>query len=54
MIDRREGIVLEQIVDRDRALMLDVRGGAADRAFVERDLDETLLGCSGLSPLIGG
>src|SRR5262249_55230268 len=37
-------IVFEEIIDRDRALVLDVGRGAADRAFVERHLDETLLG----------
>ena len=41
--DRRERVVLEQVVDRDRALVLDVGAGAADRALVERDLDEALL-----------
>ena len=41
--DRREGVLLEQIVDRDRALVLDVRVGAADRFFVERDGDQALL-----------
>ena len=29
--DRREDVLLEQIVDRDLALVLDVRIGAADR-----------------------
>ena len=38
--DRREGVLLEQIVDRDRALVLDVRIGAADRSFVEGDGDQ--------------
>src|SRR5262249_46856728 len=41
VIDRRERIVLEQIVDCDAALMLDLWAGSSDRAFVERDLDET-------------
>src|SRR3954468_1598019 len=44
MVDRRERVVFEQIVDRDRALMLDVGTGAADRAFVQRDLHEALGG----------
>src|ERR1043165_5731970 len=43
IIGRRERILFQEIVDRDRALMLDVGRGAADRAFVERHLDETLL-----------
>ena len=38
--DRRERIFLEQIVDRDRALVLDVGAGAADRVLVERHRDE--------------
>jgi hypothetical protein len=42
VIDRRERIVLDQVVDRDRALVLDVRAGAPDGAFVQRDLDEPL------------
>ena len=33
-------VLLEQVVDRDRALVLDVGAGAADRAFVERHRDE--------------
>src|ERR1700738_5325352 len=41
-IDEREGIVLQEIVDRDRALVLDVLAGAADRGLVERDLDQAL------------
>ena len=41
--DRREGVLLEQIVDRDLALVLDVRVGAADRFLVEGDGDEALL-----------
>src|SRR5262249_56724156 len=41
--DRCERVVLEQVVDRHRALVLDVGAGAADRALVERDLDEALL-----------
>ena len=40
VIDRRECVVFQEIVDRDRTLVLDVRTGAADRAFVQRDLDE--------------
>src|SRR4029077_127081 len=48
VIHRRERIVLDQIVDRDRALVLDVGAGAADRTFVQRDLDEALPGTAAL------
>src|SRR5262245_21704723 len=41
--DRRERVLLEQVVDRDRALVLDVGARAPDRVLVERDLDEVLL-----------
>ena len=37
MIGRREDVVLDQIVDRDRALMLDIGPGPPDRMLVERD-----------------
>jgi hypothetical protein len=40
----RKGVVLEQVVDRDRTLVLDVGVGAADRILIERDRDETLAG----------
>ena len=44
-------VLLEQIVDRDRALVLDVGTGAADRFLVERHRDEALLGGSpGVAP----
>src|SRR5271165_3660055 len=36
-----ERILLDQIVDRDRALMFHVAAGAADRGLVQRDRDET-------------
>ncbi len=42
VVERREGVVLEQIVDRDRALVLDVAVGAADRILVERDRDQAV------------
>src|SRR5690348_10266958 len=42
VIDRGERIVLEEIIDRDGALMLDIRRRSSDRPFVERHLDETL------------
>ena len=41
--ERLEGVFLEQIVDRDRAFVLDIGIGAADRVFVERHLDEMAL-----------
>ena len=46
--DRREGVLLEQIVDRDRALVLDIGPGAADRVLVERHRDEATCDCLGL------
>ena len=46
---RREAVLFEQVEDRDRALVLDVGVGAADRVFVERDLDQTVR----RSPLAG-
>ena len=48
MPDRRERVLLEQVVDRDLALVLDVRIGAADRFFVELDRDEALLARAGV------
>src|SRR5215470_6957828 len=33
---RRERVLLEKIVDRDRALVLDIGAGAADRALIKR------------------
>src|SRR5919108_4100035 len=39
----RKGVVFEQIVDRDRALVLDVGIGAADRRFVEGHRNEAIL-----------
>jgi hypothetical protein len=38
---RREHVLLQEVVDRDRALVLDIGIGTTDRAFVERDSDET-------------
>ena len=52
--DRRERIVLEQIVDRDRALVLDVGTGAADRSLVERHRDEPVAGRLALACVIAG
>jgi hypothetical protein len=37
--DRLEAVLLDQVEDRDRALMLDVGRGAADR-FVQLDVDQ--------------
>ena len=42
---RRERVLLEQIVDRDRALVLDVGARAADRSLVERHRDEAVWTC---------
>src|SRR4051794_31986375 len=39
---RRKGVLLDQVVDRDRALVLDVGVGTADGFFVERNLDQML------------
>lgn len=39
---RREQVLFDQIVDRDRALMLDVGPGTADRVLVERDRDDAI------------
>src|SRR5260370_26191126 len=43
VVVRGKGIVFEQIVDRDRALVLDVGIGAPNRIFVERHRDEAVL-----------
>ena len=39
---RREQVLLDQIVDRDRAFMLDVGAGAADQFLIERDRDNAV------------
>jgi hypothetical protein len=46
--DRRKDVLLEQIVNRDLALVLDVLVGAADRCLVEGDGDQALLARGGL------
>ena len=38
----RKGVVLEQVVDRNRALVLDVGVGAAHRVLIERDRNQTV------------
>src|SRR5262249_17887220 len=38
----REAVLLQEVVDRDRTLVLDVRVGAADRILVERDRHEAI------------
>ena len=44
--DRREGILLDQVVDRDRALVLDIEARAPDRFLVERHRDDAIgIGC---------
>src|SRR6202035_1691748 len=40
---RREQVLLDQIVDRDRALMLDVGTGTPDRFLIERHRDDAIL-----------
>ena len=40
---RREQILLDQVVDRDRALMLDVGPGTPDRFLVERHRDDAVV-----------
>src|SRR5713101_6792172 len=44
--DRREAVLLEQIEDGDRALVLDVGIAAHNAALVEGDLGDTLVGIS--------
>ena len=40
---RREQVLLDQVVDRDRALMLDVGAGTPDRFLIERHRDDAVL-----------
>ena len=40
---RREQVLLDQIVDRDRALMLDIGPGTPDRFLVERHRDDAVV-----------
>ena len=40
---RREQVLLDQIVDRDRALMLDIGTGTPDRFLVERHRDDAIV-----------
>ena len=40
---RREQVLLDQIVDRDRAFMLDVGTGTPDQFLVERHRDDAIL-----------
>ena len=40
---RREQVLLDQIVDRDRALVLDVGTGTPDQFLVERHRDDAIL-----------
>src|SRR5437588_11673738 len=42
MPDRREAVLLDEVVDRDRALVLDVGARATDRAFIEDDGDQAM------------
>ena len=52
--DRRERVLLDQIVDRDRALVLDVGAGAADRVLVERHGDEPVADWLACARVIAG
>ena len=40
---RREQVLLDQIVDRDRALMLDIGTGTPDRFLIERHRDDAVV-----------
>src|SRR3981081_15199 len=40
---RREQILFDQIVDRDRALVLDIGAGTPDRFLIERHRDDAIL-----------
>ena len=46
IVDRREAVFLDQVEDRDRALMLDVGRRTANR-FVEDDIDQLGVGATG-------
>ena len=40
---RREQVLLDQIVDRDRALMLDIGTGPPDQFLIERHRDDAVV-----------
>src|SRR4051794_15450075 len=40
---RREQVLFDKVVDRDRALVLDVRAGTPDRFLVQRHRDDAVL-----------
>src|SRR5665647_829751 len=40
---RREQVLFDQVIDRDRALVLDVRPGTPDRFLIERHRDDAVL-----------
>src|ERR1700684_600672 len=40
---RRKQVLLHQVIDRDRALVLDVRAGPPDRFLIERHRDDAVL-----------
>ena len=48
---RHEQVLLDQIVDRDRALMLDVRPRPPDRFLIERHRDHAVVGIVALRGL---
>jgi len=41
---RREQVLLHEVIDRDRPLMLDVGTGTPDRFLIERHRDDAILG----------
>src|SRR5450631_1661293 len=45
--DRRESIFLQEVVDRDRTLVLDIGAGAADRFLIQRYRREPRLAAGG-------
>src|SRR5262249_20128315 len=49
-----EQVLLDEIVDRDRAFMLDVRPGTPDRFLVERHADDAIVGIIALGIAVGG
>ena len=48
--NRREAVLLQQIEDRDRALVLDLGVAAHDGVLVERDLGDALV-VPGIAPI---
>ena len=40
---RREQVLFDQVVDRDRALMLDIGAGTPDRFLIQRHRDDAIV-----------